>query len=314
MTPAPPIRPSPAETRVPSPRPHILLVDDEELNREVLRQTLEYAAYDVLVAGDGEEAWSILNDRDTPPIQTILLDRMMPRLDGLGLLARLREDHRLRRIPVILQTGDADPALVAQSIRAGAFYHLTKPFQREVFLSVVEAAFKERLDVEELEQRLDSASRAATLMHAAEFRFQTVSEGRALASLLSQACPEPYDAALGLWELFLNAVEHGNLGLTYEDKGRLLKDRQLDQEIQARLTQAPYRDRWVRVTYQRDSEGHTYTIQDEGAGFDWARYLDLDPDRAFHAHGRGIAMARYLCFAAVSYQGRGNVVVARIKA
>ncbi|HJV23824.1 MAG TPA: response regulator [Holophagaceae bacterium] len=299
---------------MPSNRPHILLVDDEELNRDVLRRTLEAASYEVVVAGDGEEAWAILNDREAPNVQAILLDRMMPRLDGMGLLARLRDDHRLRRIPVILQTADANPALVAESIRAGAFYHLTKPFQREVFLSVVEAAFKERHDVEEVQQRLDAASRAATLLYAAEFRFQGVEEGRALASLLSQACPEPYDAALGLWELFLNAVEHGNLGLTYEDKGRLLKDRRLDQEIRARLDQAPYRDRWVKVTYRRDAEGHTYTVQDEGEGFDWARYMDLDPERAFHAHGRGIAMARYICFAEISYQGRGNVVVARIKA
>lgn len=296
-----------------SSHPHILLVDDEELNQDVLRRTLEAASYDVLVAGDGEEAWSILTDPDTPPIQAILLDRMMPRLDGMGLLARLQEDHRLRRIPVVLQTADGNPDLVAESIRAGAFYHLTKPFQRDLFLTIVEAAVKERLDVEEVQQRLDSAARAATLLHQAEFRFQRTEEGRALASLLSQACPEPYDAVLGLWELFLNAVEHGNLGLTYEDKGRLLKERTLNQEIEARLTQAPYRDRCVKVTYQRDAEGHLYTIEDEGAGFDWSRYLDLDPERAFHSHGRGIAMARHLCFSELSYQGRGNIVVARIK-
>ncbi len=294
-------------------RPHILLVDDEELNQYVLRRTLEAASYAVLSAGDGQEAWEILNDPATPSIQAILLDRMMPRLDGMGLLARLQEDHRLRRIPVVLQTADANPSLVADSIRAGAFYHLTKPFQRDVFLTIVEAAVKERLDVEEVQQRLDSAARAATLLHQAEFRFQRTDEGRALASLLSQACPEPYDAVLGLWELFLNAVEHGNLGLSYEDKGRLLKERNLNREIQERLAVAPYRDRWVKVTYQRDAEGHLYTIQDEGDGFEWGQYLDLDPERAFHSHGRGIAMARHLCFSELSYQGRGNIVVARIK-
>ncbi len=299
---------------MPNSHPHILLVDDEVLNQDVLRRTLEAASYEVLVAGDGEEAWSLLMDPACPPIQAILLDRMMPRLDGMGLLARLQGDHRLRRIPVVLQTADANPALVAESIRAGAFYHLTKPFQREVFLTIVEAAVKERLDVEEVQQRLDAAAHAATLLHQAEFRFQRTEEGRALASLLSQACPEPYDAVLGLWELFLNAVEHGNLELTYEDKGRFLKERQLTQEIERRLMQAPYRDRWVKVTYQRDLEGHLYTIEDEGPGFDWSRYLDLDPERAFHSHGRGIAMARHLCFASLTYQGRGNRVVARIKA
>ncbi len=294
-------------------RPHILLVDDEELNQDVLRRTLEAASYAVLSAGDGEEAWEILQDPATPSIQAILLDRMMPRLDGMGLLARLQEDHRLRRIPVVLQTADANPKLVAESIRAGAFYHLTKPFQREVFLSVVEAAVKERLDVEEVQQQLDFSARGATLLQRGEFRFQRTEEGRALASLLSQVCPDPYDAVLGLWEMFLNAVEHGNLGLSYEDKGRLLKERRLTEEIQHRLTLAPYRDRWVRVSYERDADSHVFTIADEGEGFDWSRYMDLDPERAFHSHGRGIAMARHLTFSEISYQGRGNVVVARVK-
>ncbi len=294
--------------------PHLLLVDDEELNQDVLRRSLESASYEVLVAGDGEEAWNLLLDPTTPPIQAILLDRMMPRLDGMGLLARLQADHRLRRIPVILQTADGNPSLVAESIRSGAFYHLTKPFQRDVLLSIVEAAVKERLDVEEVQQRLDGAARAASLICQGEFKFQRPEEGRALASLLSQACPDPYDAALGLWELFLNAVEHGNLGLSYEDKGRLLRERRLTQAMDERLQEAPYRDRWVRVTYQREPGGLVFTIQDEGEGFDWNQYLDLDPERAFHAHGRGIAMARHLCFSEVSYLGRGNVVVARISA
>lgn len=294
-------------------RPHLLLVDDEVLNQDVLRRTLEAESYEVLVAGDGEEAWALMNDPATPPIQAILLDRMMPRLDGMGLLERMQGDHRFRRVPVILQTADANPGLVADSIRAGAFYHLTKPFQREVLLTVVEAAVKERHHVEEVHQKLEAGTRAASLLRQAEFRLQRPEEGRALATLLSQACPEPYDAALGLWELLLNAVEHGNLGLTYEDKGRLIKERQLDQEIRARLAEPTYANRWVVVTYERDAEGFLYTIRDDGDGFDWNRYLELDPERAFHAHGRGIAMARHLCFSEVNYLGRGNVVVARIK-
>jgi hypothetical protein len=54
------------------------------------------------------------------------------------------------------------------------------------------------------------------------------------------------------------------------------------------------------------------TIQDEGDGFDWQKYLDFDPERAFDPHGRGIAMARMMSFDALEYQGKGNTVVLKI--
>ncbi len=295
---------------MPNTHPHLLVVDDDELNQDVLRRTLELESHKVLVAGDGEEAWALLQDPATPPIQAILLDRMMPRLDGMGLLQRLQGHPRLRRIPVILQTADPNPSLIAESIREGAFYHLTKPFQRDVLYTVVEAAVRERHQLEEVHQRLEAGTRAASLLSQAEFRFRTPEEGRALATLLSQTCPDPYDASLGLWELLLNAVEHGNLGLSYEEKGRLLKERRLDQEIQSRLSDPRYAHRQVEVTFQRLGPSLVFLITDEGEGFDWTRYLDLDPERAFHAHGRGIAMARHLCFTQVTYRGRGNSVEA----
>lgn len=292
--------------------PHVLVVDDEPANVDIAQRVLQANGYEVSIATDGEEAWERLQDPAFPLVHALLLDRMMPRLDGMGLLARIQEDPRLRRIPVIFLTADPNAELVSQSIQAGAYYHLTKPFERPLLLSVVESTVKARAELLDMEHQLESASRAASLLHHGEFRFQRPEEARALANLLSQACPDPYSAALGLWELFQNAVEHGNLELTYEDKGRLLRERGLAEELEERLSRAPFNQRWVRVSYTRDHLGHTFTITDEGPGFEWDRYLDLHPDRAFHSHGRGIAMARQLCFRSVEYQGRGNAVTARI--
>ena len=53
-----------------------------------------------------------------------------------------------------------------------------------------------------------------------------------------------------------------------------------------------------------------FIVRDEGAGFDWQRYLDFAPDRAFDPNGRGIAMARRMSFAQLEYRGCGNEVVA----
>ena len=51
-----------------------------------------------------------------------------------------------------------------------------------------------------------------------------------------------------------------------------------------------------------------YRIEDQGEGFDWRKYLEISPERAFHTHGRGIAMSRMLCFDSLEYVGKGNEV------
>lgn len=55
-----------------------------------------------------------------------------------------------------------------------------------------------------------------------------------------------------------------------------------------------------------------FTIRDQGDGFDWSKYLDFSPERAFDTHGRGIALARKLSFDSFEYLGNGNTVIAAI--
>ncbi len=57
----------------------------------------------------------------------------------------------------------------------------------------------------------------------------------------------------------------------------------------------------------------TFTISDEGEGFDWRCYLEFAPERAFDPNGRGIAMARLASFASLDYRDRGNIVVATVR-
>lgn len=64
---------------------------------------------------------------------------------------------------------------------------------------------------------------------------------------------------------------------------------------------------------ERLADRVSFTITDQGEGFDWRRFLNFDPERAFDPNGRGIAMARMMSFAEVEYQGKGNVVVATVR-
>jgi hypothetical protein len=68
----------------------------------------------------------------------------------------------------------------------------------------------------------------------------------------------------------------------------------------------------VDVHFQRIGDEIHFHIRDEGKGFEWKRYLDIDPCRAFDTHGRGILLARHFSFTALEYRGRGNEVTATV--
>jgi hypothetical protein len=112
----------------------------------------------------------------------------------------------------------------------------------------------------------------------------------------------------GLLELLLNAVEHGNLGITYDEKSHLLDLGQLDEEIARRLQEPAYAGRCAVATFIRHGEDLYLSVIDEGSGFDWRPFLHLDPQRAFDTHGRGIATAKMVSFDSLEYHGTGNHV------
>jgi two-component system sensor histidine kinase/response regulator len=103
----------------------VLIVDDEPLNLSVLGATLRAAGYDVRVAASGAEGYEAI--QYSPP-DVVLLDVMMPHIDGFELLRRLRLDPRSARIPVIFLTALSDPELKARALRAGCVDFVTKPF------------------------------------------------------------------------------------------------------------------------------------------------------------------------------------------
>jgi DNA-binding response OmpR family regulator len=291
--------------------PRILLVDDTPMNLEALARALQIERAEVFAAVDGEEAWAQM-DAD-PAFDLVLLDQMMPRLDGMGLLRRMKEDGRFKRVPVILQTADATPERIAEGIAGGAFYYLTKPLNLQILRGVVRAALESRQDALQMEADLKAGSLATPLLSRAEFRYRTQDDAHALAALLAKAYPDPERVSMGIWELLVNAVEHGNLEITYEEKTRFMQERRMPAEVAERLERPAFKARRATAVLERNGDGLLLAVEDEGPGFDWAPYLELSPDRAFHTHGRGIAMAKALCFDEVRYEGRGNRVVAKVR-
>lgn len=289
---------------------HILIVDDEILNLEIISEYLE-DNYTISTAEDGVIAWEML-EKSPDDFDVILLDRMMPNMDGLEVLEKIKQHPVLQHCPVIFQTAKACVSDIAEGMNAGAYYYLTKPFEEEVLLSITKTAVNDRLRFKEIQQNLEQTKLTMGMLNSAVFEFKTLEEARSIASLISNACPEPSSIVMGLTELMVNAVEHGNLSITYDEKSTLNELGTWVEEVNKRLQLSEHKNKTASINFQRHTESIEITITDQGIGFDWETYMDFDPNRIMDNHGRGIAVANKLSFSSVEYKGKGNKVCASL--
>jgi anti-sigma regulatory factor (Ser/Thr protein kinase) len=113
---------------------------------------------------------------------------------------------------------------------------------------------------------------------------------------------------LAVRELIINAVEHGNLELTYEEKEQAVESGELEQVLCRRRQDARLSGRQVVVQAHREGRRLTIEIADEGGGFDWRALPDPDdPVYLFSTHGRGVLLAR-LSVDSLAYNEAGNRV------
>jgi DNA-binding response OmpR family regulator len=289
--------------------PRILVIDDDPLIRGLLEYQLRRAGYEPTLAEDGSRGLSLLQEQPER-FASVLLDRTLPGMNGMEVLARVKSDDALRTLPVIMVTGIADPGSVREGLEAGAYYYLTKPFDGPMLLAIVRTAVNDRREHRTLRESTRRTVGSFSLMMRGDYELRTLEEARVLAGLLAQCSADPERIVVGLSELLVNAVEHGNLGITYEEKTALIESGAWEEEVQRRLRLPANRDKRAKVAFERASGELRYRIEDCGAGFDWRRYLEISPARAFHTHGRGIAMSRSLSFDRVEYFGAGNQVLA----
>lgn len=153
---------------------------------------------------------------------------------------------------------------------------------------------------------------SSRLINKSEFKFATISEAKNLAYFIANGFPNPDLAIYGLTELMLNAIEHGNLGITYAEKKQLMLSGNLYDEIQRRLELRENKKKCVYLSYEETEDYIEVHIKDQGNGFDWQRYLYLSSERISDPNGRGIATAK-LSFTSMEYLGNGNEVVCKVK-
>ncbi len=122
-------------------RPRILIVDDEPFNVDYLEQELEELNYETIAATNGQEA---LDQVQSSPPDLILLDIMMPIMDGFAVLERLKANPATRDIPVIVISANNDLQSVVRGIQQGAEDYLPKPFEPTLLHARITASLEKK--------------------------------------------------------------------------------------------------------------------------------------------------------------------------
>lgn len=138
--------------------------------------------------------------------------------------------------------------------------------------------------------------------------FSVRSEIPGLAGRLALLCERPDLVALGLTELMLNAIEHGILGIGFERKRQLIEEGVWSGEVDSLSLLPENQGRRAALQYQRVNELMRFSIRDPGQGFDCKPFLELDRMRRGAPNGRGITIARSLCFESLFYRDAGREV------
>ncbi len=216
-------------------------------------------------------------------------------------LARARASDAFQSVLLSSRPDEAEPA----------DYVLTPDVDPATLVAIVRIARDFQEEVATLRADVASRRSAVGMIMSGQFEFRTLDEARNLATMLALACPNSDLVAVGLQELLVNAVEHGNLEIGAQEKQALLLSGQWRAEIEKRLQDPRYSGRRVIVDFKRGRRMISLTVQDDGAGFDHAA-LDQEDGTGTGYRGRGIALARSLSFASVTYLGSGNLVEATL--
>ena len=286
----------------------VLVVDEDPTTLECLAETVRVMGLSLCVAEDGEKALSLFEQKRPDVVVT---DVRMPRMDGLALTNRIKA--RRPDTPVIVVTGYGDEETAVAALRAGASDYLHKPFHLTELkhtinrsLSLLRSRMAEDLAVLGVE-RLD-------------WYLEIKNEPEIISGLLTVIL-RPVSARLtesdrlhlqvAVQELLLNAIEHGNLGISAEEKNDAIMNDCFDHLIEKRQVDHRFRRRRVKMWIMHDPENWVFQcrICDEGEGFDWqglmnASLLNLP---ALAGSGRGIFLVKTL-MSEVQYNGQGNEV------
>lgn len=288
----------------------ILLVEDDITIRLSLQRVMERIGHDVHVVSDGRAgmtAW-----RAGHP-DVVVSDIQMPVMSGIDMLREMRLAGF--NTPVIILTGSDSWQHVVMAMEAKANHYLRKP----VRVSLLEGLLR-RVEVENSPVQMpieEPADLRGFVGNGLFFEIPNrIDLPRAVAEMLVRRVeerlhpPDAFGLRVGLSELVMNAMEHGNLEINGEEKAEALGG-EADCYLtlwNSRLAKSDLTMRRVRIQACEMENGCVWEIRDEGPGFDWQPYLETNnPVEANSLHGRGIFVSKFQ-FDFLEYDDDGRTV------
>jgi CheY-like chemotaxis protein len=290
-------------------RPRILVVDDQDALRTLLSRLLEREGFEPIEAGDGEQAVALFKSQ-LPLV--VVSDIMMPKMDGLMLLMEIKRIDR--GATVILMTGQGNEEMLLKALRGGATNFFKKPFNVRDLIEEIRKVVEFRIEaarstffspylVEETKRFVISRSDSPYFPVINQITLQ-------LPTIVPDG--EILNIKIGIEDMVTNALEHGNLGITFEEKSRAIEEGRLPELVAARARESDAAGRTVTISSRLSPLLFEITIADQGNGFDWRSLPDVIPENLLSYNGRGIFLTK-IYFDEVIYNEPGNSVTLRRK-
>lgn len=220
---------------------------------------------------------------------------------NIGCLATAKA-HAAPNQKSILVTGSEKRAVSAD-------LYLAHDSDAGTLANVIEALFAFRAF--QMSAVASQANPVSATLEAATFRVRTLDEAARIAIFLGAMAPRICATTVGLYVLLANAIEHGNLEFSVEDKAQGLASGNWDRKMAQRMAEHAYLSRRVSVEFLRGERMISVLIQDDGDGIDAGTAELGNPLRGGH-RGQGIKLAKSLGFAELSWLGVGNTLAASI--
>jgi DNA-binding response OmpR family regulator len=288
----------------------VLVVEDDPPSRIYFMDTVVALGYECIGAENGKIA---LEKWESFQPDFILSDIRMPVMDGLELLEAVR--RRDSDVIVVMATAFGSEEYTIKALRLGAHDYLKKPVRHEELGRTLK---KYARLIEDRSMQQDVAAMVVRRECDLVFDNNLGLVGKTADYLMREtgnrlSRRDRTAVLLGLGELLMNAVEHGNLGITYEEKSEAMDKslQDLDRLYRERGGSPELATRKVWVEFVMNDRFAEWRITDEGAGFDWREMPDpTAPENLMASHGRGILLCR-MQFDELEFLGKGNMVRVR---
>lgn len=291
---------------------HILVIGVDPEIKNNLQTMLKGQAYELTFKDNLTEAIDTIQSSAYNHFSAYLLDESMLDSADLNRFLALKQHPHYNLTPIILQIHSNLSENIQKGLDFGMFFYLIQPYNSSLLKAVLSASSQCLMNHHEIKRRLTHFDKAHPLLQQAVFHIQSLTDAQAISSILGYITPDQKRASIGLFELMLNAIEHGNLDIGYAAKTKLIKEGSIESEIAHRLTQKQYQDKYAIVTFKRNEKNIEISIEDSGKGFDYQKYLDFSQERAMDNHGRGILIANRFSFDSMRYLNNGSKVVCQI--